>query len=218
MIHCKTAASSCAKCTFNSVWQSQKSRVFPLHPHSLPCKKKKKNHCHHAFIPLLSRERPPTPAEITGVAFTALNESCDVEWDGKVEKKSEGIQILDEEPWCSPRSICTPPVSGQVGATITPRWANRQAATPGTATQFGVPSQPACSQSLFFMFVWQHEGLLQSWYSCVEYVFIVLKLWMSAGGCCQGKTELLNYKKPCCDSGASDHATVERPSADHWLS
>lgn len=31
---------------------------------------------------------------------------------------------------------------------------HRQAATPGTATHFGVPSQPACSQTLFF---WRYE-------------------------------------------------------------
>lgn len=59
----------------------------------------------------------------------------------------------------------------------------RQAATPGTATRFGVPSQPACSQSLLCaIFVWQHEGFLHRFYvilfdsSCL----IVFECWQRA--------------------------------------
>ena len=90
----KPAASSCAKCTFNSMWHTKTEFFLQSAFAALQKKKKKteKNHCHHAFIPLLSRVHPPAPAEITGVAFPALNESCDVEWDRKVEKKSEGIK------------------------------------------------------------------------------------------------------------------------------
>lgn len=35
-----------------------------------------------------------------------------------------------------------------------PRYTHRQAATPGTTTRLGVPSQPACSQTLF---LWRYE-------------------------------------------------------------
>lgn len=45
------------------------------------------NHCQRAFIPLLGRVRPPTPAEITGVAFPAHSESRNVEWDRKEEEE-----------------------------------------------------------------------------------------------------------------------------------
>lgn len=81
-------------------------------------------------------------------------------WSGTGRKrKNEGIKILDEEPGVLPaQSVHLLSPAGWSNQHTTLR---RQAATPGTATQFGVPSQPACSQSLFFsIFVWQHEGLV----------------------------------------------------------
>lgn len=42
-----------------------------------------------------------------------LREGDRKEWGGW----DEGIKILDEEPGVLPASICTPPVSGQVGTT-----------------------------------------------------------------------------------------------------
>lgn len=78
------------------------------------------------------------------------------------KRKHEGIKILDEEPGALPAQSAHLLSPGRLELPSTPRYTNRQAATPGTATQLGAPSQPACSQSLFFIFVWQHEGLLHS--------------------------------------------------------
>lgn len=154
MIHYKLKPPPGAKCTFKSMWQIKSS--FPLHLQFLLCEITA-----NMLSTLAEAECPPTPAEITGVAFPAHGESYNVEWDRKEEEKRRHYNSW-WGAWCSPCSICTPPVSGQVGATSTPRYTNRQAATPGTTTQLGVPSQPACSQSLFFIFLWQHAGLLHS--------------------------------------------------------
>lgn len=92
------------------------------------------------------------------------NESCDVERDRKEgrEKERKPLKFLMRSLVFSLLNLYTSCL--QAGWSHQHTTLHRQAATPGTATQLGVPSQPACSQSLFFIFVWQHEGLLHSLY------------------------------------------------------
>lgn len=67
---------------FNIMWRT-KSRV----PHSICICCPAKITTNVLFIPLLGWVRPPTPAEITDVAFPAHSESCDVERDRKEEQE-----------------------------------------------------------------------------------------------------------------------------------
>lgn len=99
-------------------------------------------------------------------------------WSGTGRKrKNEGIKILDEEPGVLPaQSVHLLSPAGWSNQHTTLR---RQAATPGTATQFGVPSQPACSQSLFF-FPYLC-GNMRDWFLCVYILLkIVFECWQGA--------------------------------------
>lgn len=76
------------------------------------------------------------------------------EGDRKEWGWDKGIQILDEEPGVLPAQAAHLLSLGRLEQPGAPRYTHRQAATPGTATRFGVPSQPVCSQPLF---LWRYE-------------------------------------------------------------
>lgn len=101
-------------------------------------------------------------------------------WDGAIE-------ILDEEPGVLPAQSAHLLSLGRLEQPGTPGYTHRQAATPGTSTRSGVPSQPACSQTSR---LWRGENSVSP-PPLLDPVYIQLKLveglWKPAGGCCQGK-------------------------------
>ena len=68
---------------------------FSFNPHSLPCKKKKEKREESlppCFYPSLKPSAPTSTSRDHRRGLSCSHESCDVEWDRKVEKKSEGIK------------------------------------------------------------------------------------------------------------------------------
>ena len=90
----KPAASSCAKCTFNSMWHT-KTEFFLQSAFAALQKKKKekrKESLPPCFYPSLKPSAPTSTSRDHRRGLSCSHESCDVEWDRKVEKKSEGIK------------------------------------------------------------------------------------------------------------------------------